>query len=137
MSMNFSRPLPDAATGVRRAARSKSRFGGGSGGGQQPGSNSRSIGPGRAYARAFGRAPVLIHSGGSIPAVSEFQRVLGIPTILMGFASPSDGLHGPNEKFSIQSFHRGIVTSRAFLRELARALPWRSTRATKPPAAFS
>jgi acetylornithine deacetylase/succinyl-diaminopimelate desuccinylase-like protein len=66
----------------------------------------------------FGRTPVWVRSGGSIPVVSEFQRLFGIPTVLMGFASPGDNLHGPNEKFSLRNFKRGILTSIAFLDEL-------------------
>jgi acetylornithine deacetylase/succinyl-diaminopimelate desuccinylase-like protein len=76
-----------------------------------------------AYQRVFGRAPVWLRSGGSIPVVSEFQRLFRIPTVLMGFASPGDNLHGPNEKFSLKNFQRGILTSMAFLEELGRA-PW-------------
>jgi acetylornithine deacetylase/succinyl-diaminopimelate desuccinylase-like protein len=74
----------------------------------------------RAYQRVFGRAPIWVRSGGSIPVVSEFQRLFGIPTVLMGFASPGDNLHGPNEKFSLRNFERGIRTSIAFLTELGR-----------------
>lgn len=74
-----------------------------------------------AYRRVFGTGPIWVRSGGSIPVVSEFQRVLGIPTVLMGFASPGDSLHGPNEKFSLKNFHRGILTSIAFLEELGRS----------------
>jgi acetylornithine deacetylase/succinyl-diaminopimelate desuccinylase-like protein len=72
----------------------------------------------RAYRRVFGRTPVWVRSGGSIPVVSEFQRLFGIPTVLMGFASPGDNLHGPNEKFSLRNFKRGILTSIVFLDEL-------------------
>ena len=71
-----------------------------------------------AYRRVFGRAPLWVRSGGSIPMVSEFKRVLGIPTVLMGFASPGDSLHGPNERFSLKNFQRGILTSIGFLEEL-------------------
>ena len=73
-----------------------------------------------AYRHVFGRAPVWVRSGGSIPVVSEFQRVLGIPTVLMGFASPGVSLHGPNEKFSLKNFQRGILSSIRFLEELGR-----------------
>ena len=58
----------------------------------------------RGYRRVFGRAPVWVRSGGSIPVVSEFERLFAIPTVLMGFASPGDNLHGPNEKFSLRNF---------------------------------
>jgi acetylornithine deacetylase/succinyl-diaminopimelate desuccinylase-like protein len=74
-----------------------------------------------AYRRVFGREPVWLRSGGSIPVVSEFQRLFAIPTVLMGFASPGDDLHGPNEKFSLKNFQRGILTSISFLEELGRA----------------
>jgi acetylornithine deacetylase/succinyl-diaminopimelate desuccinylase-like protein len=72
----------------------------------------------RAYRRAFGRTPVWVRSGGSIPVVSEFTRLLGIPTVLMGFASPGDSLHGPNERFSLRNFARGISCSIAFLEHM-------------------
>ena len=76
-----------------------------------------------AYRRAFGRTPMWVRSGGSIPVVSEFKRVLGIPTVLMGFASPGDSLHGPNEKFSLKNFQRGILSSVHFLQEFSRVAP--------------
>jgi acetylornithine deacetylase/succinyl-diaminopimelate desuccinylase-like protein len=75
-----------------------------------------------AYRHVFGRAPLWVRSGGSIPVVSEFERVLGVPTVLMGFASPGDGLHGPNERFSLRNFHRGILTCIHFLEALSRHL---------------
>jgi acetylornithine deacetylase/succinyl-diaminopimelate desuccinylase-like protein len=73
-----------------------------------------------AYRRVFGRTPTWIRSGGSVPVVSEFKRVLGIPTVMMGFASPGDNLHGPNERFSLKNFQRAILTSASFLEELGR-----------------
>ena len=73
-----------------------------------------------AYRHVFGRDPQWVRSGGSIPVVSEFRRVLGIPTVLMGFASPGDSLHGPNERFSLKNFQRGILTSVRFLDEFGR-----------------
>jgi len=74
----------------------------------------------KAFRGVFGRDPQWVRSGGSIPVVSEFKRVLGIPTVLMGFASPGDSLHGPNERFSLKNFQRGILTSARFLEELGR-----------------
>ena len=85
-----------------------------------------------AYRRVFGKSPVWVRSGGSIPVVSEFQRVLGIPTVLMGFASPGDSLHGPNERFSLKNFQRGVLTSIAFLEELGRAPRISQTRSVNP-----
>jgi acetylornithine deacetylase/succinyl-diaminopimelate desuccinylase-like protein len=48
-----------------------------------------------------------------------FQEILGISTVLMGFGLPDDGLHGPNEKFSLAQFDKGIKTSIVFYQLLA------------------
>jgi acetylornithine deacetylase/succinyl-diaminopimelate desuccinylase-like protein len=63
----------------------------------------------------FGRDTVFIRSGGSIPIVGDFVRVLKIPTLLMGFGLPDDNLHAPNEKFHLANFHRGIESVIRFL----------------------
>jgi acetylornithine deacetylase/succinyl-diaminopimelate desuccinylase-like protein len=65
----------------------------------------------RAYEKAFGKAPVFLRSGGSIPVASAFQEVLGIPVVLMGFGLPDDRIHGPNEKLHLPNLYRGIETS--------------------------
>jgi acetylornithine deacetylase/succinyl-diaminopimelate desuccinylase-like protein len=75
----------------------------------------------RAYVRGFNRSPVLLRSGGSIPIVNTFQKTLGIPTVLMGFALPDDRIHAPNEKFHLPNLYRGIVTCLSFLGELKKA----------------
>ncbi len=72
-----------------------------------------------AYEKGWGRTPVFMREGGSIPIVSDFQRELGVPVILMGFGLNSDGAHGPNEHFTIEMFHKGIDTVIYFLEELA------------------
>lgn len=72
-----------------------------------------------AYKKGWGAAPVFKREGGSIPIVADVQNTLGIPVILMGFGLNSDGLHGPNEHFSIEMFHKGIDTSIHFLYEVA------------------
>ena len=64
----------------------------------------------RAYEAAFGKAPIFVREGGSIPVVATFQKVLGIETVLMGFGLPDDRLHSPNEKFHLPNFYRGIET---------------------------
>ncbi len=69
----------------------------------------------QALKEVWGRKTVYVRSGGSIPIVGEFQRHLGIPTILMGFGLPDDGLHSPNEKFSLENFHKGILSTARFL----------------------
>ena len=72
----------------------------------------------RAYAQSFGKEPVFVREGGSIPVVATFQKVLGIETILMGFGLPDDRLHSPNEKFHLPNFYRGIETVLHFLEHL-------------------
>jgi acetylornithine deacetylase/succinyl-diaminopimelate desuccinylase-like protein len=64
----------------------------------------------QALEAAFGKETVFIRSGGSIPIVGDFANHLGIPTILMGFGLPDDGLHSPNEKYCIANYFRGIRT---------------------------
>jgi acetylornithine deacetylase/succinyl-diaminopimelate desuccinylase-like protein len=56
----------------------------------------------------FKKDTVFIRSGGSIPIVADFQNVLKIPTLMMGFGLPDDNLHAPNEKFHIPNYYRGI-----------------------------
>lgn len=73
----------------------------------------------KAYEQVYGCAPLFSLGGGSIPVVTMFQEVLGISTVLMGFGLPDDGLHGPNEKFSLDQFDKGIKTSIAFYNLLA------------------
>src|SRR6201987_5812592 len=56
----------------------------------------------------FGKEPVFVGGGGSIPIVGDFVRELKTPTVMMGFGLPDDNLHAPNEKFHVPNFHRGI-----------------------------
>ena len=69
----------------------------------------------RAFSEILGRPTVFIRSGGSIPIVGDFARHLHIPTILMGFGLPDDGLHSPNEKYKIANYYTGIMTVAHFL----------------------
>jgi acetylornithine deacetylase/succinyl-diaminopimelate desuccinylase-like protein len=66
----------------------------------------------------FKKETVFIRSGGSIPIVTDFQDVLKIPSVMMGFGLPDDNLHAPNEKFHIPNFHRGIETICLFFEKL-------------------
>ncbi|MCW5964275.1 MAG: dipeptidase [Bryobacterales bacterium] len=68
-----------------------------------------------AFAESFGRETVFDRSGGSIPIVGDFATHLGIPTVLMGFGLPDDGLHSPNEKFAVENYYKGIQTVAHFL----------------------
>ena len=64
-----------------------------------------------AYRRAFGRVPVFLRSGGTIPIVSAFCKTLKVPVVLMGFALPNDRMHAPNEKLHLPTFARGVQAS--------------------------
>ena len=64
--------------------------------------------------------PVLIGSGGSIPAVGAIQDILGLDTIMVGFGLSDDRVHSPNEKFEVKCFHRGIRSHAAILARMGR-----------------
>jgi acetylornithine deacetylase/succinyl-diaminopimelate desuccinylase-like protein len=69
----------------------------------------------KAFSDVYGKPTVFVRSGGSIPIVGDFAAHLGIPTILMGFGLPDDGLHSPNEKYAIENYYKGIATVAHFL----------------------
>ena len=69
------------------------------------------------FGNMLGKPTVFTRSGGSIPIVGDFARYLGIPTILMGFGLPDDGLHSPNEKYKIANYYTGILTIGHFFEE--------------------
>jgi acetylornithine deacetylase/succinyl-diaminopimelate desuccinylase-like protein len=75
----------------------------------------------KAFSEMLGRPTVFIRSGGSIPIVGEFATFLGIPTVLMGFGLPDDGLHSPNEKYRISNYYAGIMTIAHFLDEYGKS----------------
>jgi acetylornithine deacetylase/succinyl-diaminopimelate desuccinylase-like protein len=58
----------------------------------------------------YGKKPVPVRSGGSIPIVSDFEKVLGVKSILMGFGLDSDAIHSPNENYPLIQFERGVET---------------------------
>ena len=70
----------------------------------------------KALGAEWGRTAPTIGSGGSIPVVGEFQKHLGINSLLIGFALDDDKIHSPNEKYDLRSFHKGI---RSWIRVLA------------------
>ena len=72
-----------------------------------------------ALQEVFGREPIFIREGGSIPIAAMFNEVLNVPVVLMGFGLPDDNLHSPNEKYSLTQFYRGIRTVASFLQRLA------------------
>jgi acetylornithine deacetylase/succinyl-diaminopimelate desuccinylase-like protein len=75
----------------------------------------------QAMRTVWNKDTVFIRSGGSIPIVGEFEKYLKIPSVMMGFGLPDDGLHAPNEKFHIPNFHRGIESVIRFFEEAAKS----------------
>lgn len=69
----------------------------------------------QAVRRVYGKDPVRVREGGSIPIVVDFQRILGLPGILLGFGLNDENLHAPNEHFRIENFYKGIELSAALL----------------------
>jgi acetylornithine deacetylase/succinyl-diaminopimelate desuccinylase-like protein len=64
----------------------------------------------KAYEKVYGVRPVPVRSGGSIPIISEFERILGIKSVLMGFGLEADAIHSPNENYPLEQFYNGIHT---------------------------
>jgi succinyl-diaminopimelate desuccinylase len=77
----------------------------------------------KAVEKGFGKAPVYIREGGSIPVVSSFKEILGVDTLLLGWGLDDDNTHSPNEKFCLADFHRGIRASAYLWDELSRLSP--------------
>lgn len=69
----------------------------------------------KAMEKAFGKKPIPLRSGGSIPIVAMFKEVLELDSILMGFGLDSDAIHSPNEHFGLFNFYTGIETIAQFL----------------------
>lgn len=72
-----------------------------------------------AYEKGWGKAPLYVRGGGSIPIVADFQNELNLPVILLGFGLNTDGIHGPDEHFHVDMFHKGIDTAIHFFQEVS------------------
>jgi len=75
----------------------------------------------KAFGDVLGKKTVFIRSGGSIPIVGDFANHLGIPTVMMGFGLPDDGLHSPNEKYCLENYYQGIKTVAHFFEQYGAA----------------
>ena len=73
----------------------------------------------KAMESSFGKTPIPVRSGGSIPIVPMFEEVLGLKTILLGFGLDSDVIHSPNEHFGLFNFYKGIETIPLFYKNFA------------------
>ncbi len=73
----------------------------------------------KALASAFGREPVIQGEGGSIPVVGDFERILGVPVLLMGFGLPGENAHAPNEWISLDNLRRGMRSIASLFEHLA------------------
>lgn len=72
-----------------------------------------------ALKKVYGKDPIFKREGGSVPIVAMLQDKLGVDSVMLGFALPSDGIHGPNEKQYLPNFFRGIEAYIHFMAGLA------------------
>jgi acetylornithine deacetylase/succinyl-diaminopimelate desuccinylase-like protein len=86
---------------------------------------------GDAMLRAFGRKPVFVREGGSIPIIPIFQHLLKVPVVLMGVGLPDDNLHAPNEKMDLEQFYKGIEAAAYLMEELGKR-PKASSGSSRP-----
>lgn len=74
-----------------------------------------------ALASVFGKKPVMIRCGASVPITELIQRILGLDAVLLGFGLPTDNIHSPNEHFPVSQFHRAALCLATFLSNYAHA----------------
>lgn len=73
----------------------------------------------QAIEEAFGKKPIPVRSGGSIPIIAMFEKILGLKTILLGFGLDSDAIHSPNEHYGLFNYYKGIETIPLFYKHYA------------------
>ncbi|MDR2385354.1 MAG: dipeptidase [Tannerella sp.] len=70
----------------------------------------------KAFAAAFGKQPLAVRRGGSIPIIPAFEKIFGIKSVLMGFGLEKNAIHSPNESFPLDMFYKGIEAVAEFYR---------------------
>jgi acetylornithine deacetylase/succinyl-diaminopimelate desuccinylase-like protein len=73
----------------------------------------------KGFSKAFGMRPIAARRGGSIPIISDFEKILGVKTILMGFGLESNAIHSPNENMDLEVWEKGIVAVTEFYNSLS------------------
>ena len=73
----------------------------------------------KAYQEVYNKMPVPVRSGGSIPIISEFEKILGTKSVLMGFGLEDDAIHSPNENYPLEQFFNGMNTIPYFYKYFA------------------
>lgn len=76
----------------------------------------------KAYEAIYGKTPIPVRSGGSIPIISSFEEILGIKSVLVGFGLQSDAIHSPNENYPLEQFFNGIRTIPLFYKNFPEEL---------------
>lgn len=76
----------------------------------------------KAFEEAWGKTPIPMREGGSIPIVALFERELGLKTVLMGFGLDSDAIHSPNEHYGLFNYYKGIETIPLFFKHYAQLM---------------
>ena len=75
----------------------------------------------QAIQKGFGKKPVFTRTGGTIPIVATFTRLLKAPSLLMGIGLPDENAHAPNEKLDLDNLHHGMLSAAYLWNELAEA----------------
>jgi acetylornithine deacetylase/succinyl-diaminopimelate desuccinylase-like protein len=73
----------------------------------------------KAFEEAWGKVPVPMREGGSIPIVNLFEKELGLKTVLLGFGLDADAIHSPNESYQVFNYFKGIETIVLFYKHYA------------------
>lgn len=73
----------------------------------------------KAIAEVFGKAPLYLREGGSVPIIADIKRVTGLDSVMMGLFLPEDNLHAPNESFKLSMLEKGMKASAGILERVA------------------